>query len=104
MIISAGWTMSALEIEQTLLAHPAVAEAAVVGVPDPLRGQVPKAPIVPHPDHPLVVEDIQAFVKARLSHREYPRHIAVVADLPRTPAGKTDRRALRERERGAAPS
>src|SRR5262245_32672025 len=58
VIISAGWTMSALEIEQTLLTHPAVAEAAVVGVPDALRGHVPKAFIVPRAGHAARVEDL----------------------------------------------
>ena len=99
VIISAGWTMSALEIEQTLLAHPGVAEAAVVGVPDALRGQVPKAFIVPRPGQAPSVEDLQAFVKARLSQHEYPRRIAFVEALPRTPAGKTDRKTLRDRAR-----
>ena len=98
VIISAGWTMSALEIEQTLLAHPAVVEAAVVGVPDPLRGQVAKAFIVARETAPGTAEDIQAFMKARLSQHEYPRRIAFVAELPKTPAGKVNRKALRERD------
>jgi len=103
VIISAGWTMSALEIEQALLAHPAVAEAAVVPVADPLRGQVAQAFIVARDGRAAVVEDIQAFVKARLSQHEYPRRIELVAALPRTPAGKTDRRALRDRAREESP-
>jgi len=97
VIISAGWTMSALEIEQTLLAHPAVAEAAVIAVPDALRGHVPKAFIVARAGRAARVEDLQEWVKTRLSQHEYPRHVAFVDALPRTPAGKVNRKALRDR-------
>ena len=94
VIISAGWTMSAVEIENTLLKHPKVMEAAVIGVPDPVRGQIPKAYIVAR-DGNAVAEDIQSFMKAQLSKHEYPRSIEFVSELPKTPAGKLNRRALR---------
>ena len=97
VIISAGWTMSAVEIENTLLKHPAVAEAAVVGVPDALRGQVAKAFVVARNAGDGVAQDIQAFMKAQLSQHEYPRHIEFVGELPKTPAGKINRKALRDR-------
>jgi acetyl-CoA synthetase len=99
VIISAGWTMSATEIENALLRHPAVREAAAIGVPDAQRGQVVKAFIVtsqPHSD--ALVTDLQDFVRARLSQHEYPRIVAFVAELPKTPAGKVNRKALRESE------
>jgi acetyl-CoA synthetase len=105
VIISAGWTMSAVEIEDTLLRHPAVHAAAVIGVPDGLRGLVVKAFVVPVPGHPTdaaTVTDIQNFVRNRLSQHEYPRLIAFVADLPLTPAGKINRKALRDQEAAAA--
>lgn len=95
VIISAGWTMSAIEIEQTLLTHPAVLEAAVVGVPDSLRGQVVKAYIVTKNPTADTSAAIQAFMKAQLSQHEYPRQIEFVAALPKTPAGKINRNALR---------
>ena len=101
VIISAGWTMSAVEIEDVLLKHPAVSAAAAIGVPDTLRGQVVKAFIVPaigQPTDNSVVADIQDFVRTRLSQHEFPRQITFVADLPRTPAGKINRKALRDRE------
>ena len=98
VIISAGWTMSALEIEQALLAHPDVREAAVIGVADPLRGQIPKACVVAPGAGPGFVRELQDFVKARLSQHEYPRAIDIVEELPKTPAGKIDRKTLRERE------
>jgi acetyl-CoA synthetase len=101
VIISAGWTMSAVEIEDAMLGHPAVAAAAVIGVADALRGLVVKAFVVPAAEVAIdneLVADIQRFVRERLSQHEYPRIVSFVPDLPRTPAGKINRRALRERE------
>jgi acetyl-CoA synthetase len=96
VIISAGWTLSALEIEQALLAHPDVREAAVMGVPDATRGQVPRAYVVSGRRDPGFAREIQEFVKARLGLHEYPRQVELVEALPRTPAGKVDRKAVRE--------
>lgn len=101
VIISAGWTMSAVEIEDVLLRHPAVSAAAVIAVPDPVRGQVVKAFLVSAPGHATdeaTVADIQAFVRAKLSQHEFPRQVAFVAALPLTPAGKINRKALRDQE------
>jgi acetyl-CoA synthetase len=97
VIISAGWTMSSVEIEQTLLTHPLVVEAAVVGVPDALRGQVVKAYIVTPTPTADTRAHIQAFMKAQLSQHEYPRQIEFLTELPKTPAGKINRQALRDR-------
>jgi acetyl-CoA synthetase len=97
VIISAGWTMSAVEIEDTLLKHPDVRETAVVGVADARRGLVPKAFVVSDRGGEEFARELQEFVKARLSRHEYPRVVAFVAALPKTPAGKVDRRTLRER-------
>jgi acetyl-CoA synthetase len=99
VIISAGWTLSALEIERALLAHPDVKEAAVVGVADERRGQVPQAWIVARRRDPALAADLQAHVRARLGAHEFPRVVAFVDALPRTPAGKIDRGALRARGR-----
>ena len=97
VIISAGWTMSAREIEDALLTHPDVVEAAVVGVPDPLRGQIPKAYVVARREGSAFDAELMAHVQARLSRHEYPRAIEVVDGLPKTPAGKINRKALRDR-------
>ncbi len=103
VIISAGWTMSAVEIENTLLKHPDVKEAAVIGVPDDTRGQVAKAFIVtdrsPSEEY---VDELKNFTRGRLSQHEFPRHIAFVEELPKTPAGKVHRKILRDREAAAA--
>jgi acetyl-CoA synthetase len=95
--------MSAVEIENTLLKHPDVKETAVVGVPDATRGQVAKAFIVS--DRPAsndYVDELKKFTRERLSQHEFPRHIAFVRELPKTPAGKVNRKALREREAAGA--
>jgi len=102
VIISAGWTMSAVEIEDAILMHPDVQEAAAIGVPDALRGQVVKAFVVAtRPGGEALVTEIQELVRKRLSAHEYPRHVAFVSELPKTPAGKILRKALRERESAA---
>lgn len=98
VIISAGWTMSAVEIENALLRHPDILEAAVIGVPDAVRGQVPKAFLVRRESGGSTVAEIQQFLKTQLSQHEYPRHIEYVTELPKTPAGKINRKVLRDRE------
>jgi acetyl-CoA synthetase len=102
VIISAGWTMSAVEIENTLLKHPDVREVAIVGVPDATRGQVAKAFVVTgRSPSDEFVDELKTFTRERLSQHEFPRHIAFVSELPKTPAGKVHRKILREREAAA---
>ncbi|MGR8921071.1 MAG: acyl-CoA synthetase [Gammaproteobacteria bacterium] len=103
VIISAGWTMSAVEIENTLLGHPAIAEAAVIGVPDAVRGQIPRAYVVRLPGEGVDADALKAYMQAALSRHEYPREIAFVDALPKTPAGKINRKALRDAAAVAAP-
>jgi len=99
VIISAGWTMSAVEIEDVLLEHPDVRDAAVIGVADALRGHVVKAFIVSaRRGDDDFARELQDFTRTRLSQHEYPRHVAFVPALPKTPAGKVNRKALREHE------
>jgi acetyl-CoA synthetase len=97
VIISAGWTMSAVEIEDAILKHPDALEAAAIGVPDSLRGQAVKAFVVSqrHGDETFI-QELQDLVRTRLSQHEYPRHIVFVSELPKTPAGKIHRKKLRE--------
>lgn len=100
LITSAGYRIGPGEIEDCLCKHPAVAMAAVVGVPDPLRTELVKAWIVLRPDmeasHTLV-RDIQDFVRTRLAAHEYPRLIAFVDALPMTATGKIIHKDLRAR-------
>jgi len=95
VIISAGWTISPLEVERTLLAHPDIEQAAVVGVPDATRGKVVKAVLVSARRDAAFVDEVQDHVRTTLSQHEYPRVIELVDDLPRTVNGKIDRKALR---------
>jgi acetyl-CoA synthetase len=98
VIISAGWTISPLEVERALLAHPDVSEAAVIGIPDELRGQIVKAVVVAERDGEDFVSELQAQVRRELSPHEYPREIVFAESLPKTPNGKVDRRTLRREE------
>jgi acetyl-CoA synthetase len=100
VITSSGYRIGPGEIEDCLVAHPAVALAAVIGKPDALRTEIVKAFIVPKPGFApsdALAADIQAFVRERLSAHEYPREIAFRLDLPLTTTGKVIRRALRDK-------
>jgi acetyl-CoA synthetase len=100
VISSAGYRIGPSEIEDCLLRHPAVAIAAAIGKPDPVRTEIVKAFIVLRPGHApsdALAKDIQLFVRTRLAAHEYPREVAFVDDLPLTTTGKVIRRLLRER-------
>jgi acetyl-CoA synthetase len=100
VIISQGYTIGPMEIEEALKKHPAVIEIAVVGSPDRERGEVVKAFIkTDRSPSEQLKKDIQEFVKANLSKHEYPREIEFLEELPKTPDGKVKRKELRERER-----
>jgi acetyl-CoA synthetase len=99
VIISAGWTMSAVEIENTMLNHPNVRECAVIGVPDEQRGQVVKAFVISDREGgDAFTRELQDFTRNRLAQHEFPRIVAFVGELPKTPAGKVNRKVLRDRE------
>ncbi len=100
MIVSAGYNIAGPEVEAALLAHPTIAEAGVVGQPDPERGMIVKAYVVVKPEvtvTPALTVELQAFVKSEIAPYKYPRDIAFVPSLPRTETGKLQRFALRER-------
>lgn len=100
VIISQGYTIGPIEIEEALKKHPAVIEVAVVGSPDKERGEVVKALIKTNQDpSEQLKEEIQEFVRANLSKHEYPREIEFLEELPKTPDGKIKRKELKERER-----
>lgn len=105
VIISAGWTIGAVEVEDAILKHPDVREAAAIGVPDALRGQVVKAFVVSdRAGGEAFAHEIQEAVRTRLSQHEYPRQVVFVPELPKTPAGKIHRRKLREQELTGTPA
>jgi acetyl-CoA synthetase len=99
VINSAGYRIGPGEIESSLGAHPSVSMAAVIGVPDERRGQVPKAFVVLRSGvvgDEALVDELRAHVRARLASHEVPRQIVFLDDLPKTTTGKIMRRALRE--------
>jgi acetyl-CoA synthetase len=103
VITSAGYRIGPGEIEDCLMTHPAVALAAAIGVPDPLRTQAIKACIVLIEGTAAsddLKREIQAHVKTRLAAHEYPRIVEFVDDLPMTTTGKIMRRVLRDRHAG----
>jgi 2-aminobenzoate-CoA ligase len=100
VIVSAGYNISGLEVESMLLQHEAVAECAVVGMPDEERGQVVSAFVVLKPDlvaGPQLAKTLQDFVKSSIAPYKYPRRLEFVASLPRSESGKLQRFQLRER-------
>ena len=102
IIISAGYRIGPSEIEDCLATHPAVALAAAVGKPDPLRTEIVKAFVVLKPGFAAsdaLAAEIRLFVRARLSAAEYPREIAFVDEIPLTTTGKVIRRVFRDRVR-----
>lgn len=94
MIISGGVNVYPAEIEGELLLHPAVRDAAVVGLPDPTWGEVGVAFIVPG-DHPPTPEDLAAFLGERLAKYKIPKQFVFLDALPRTPYGKVVKGELR---------
>ena len=103
IISSAGYRIGPSEVENVLLDHPAVAECAVIGKPDPARGEIVKAYIVLRDQHSgtdHLTEALKEHCKQLTAPYKYPREIAFVDSLPKTMTGKIRRSELRERERG----
>ncbi len=102
LINTAGYRVGPAEVEECLARHPAVGLCAVIGVPDPVRGEVIKAFVVPRPGHVAdgaLAEALKRFVRERLSAHAYPRLVEFVDSLPLTATGKIRRSELRARER-----
>jgi len=97
VIISSGWTISPTEVENTLLRHPEIEEAAVIGIPDKDRGQLVKAVLKVRRKRPGLEQEIKDYVKERLSKHEYPRIIEFMDDLPKTPKGNIKKQELIEK-------
>lgn len=102
MIIASGYKVWPREVEDVLYQHPAVREAAVVGVPDPYRGETVKAFVALKAgwEGRVMPEELIDFCRERLAAYKYPRQVEVVAEVPKTPTGKFLRRVLRERGPG----
>ena len=99
MIIRGGYNVYPREIEEVLYEHPAVSEAAVVGVPDDSMGEEVGAAIVLKQGEDASAEDIRAFVKERVANYKYPRKIWFPDELPKGPTGKILKREIKSPER-----
>ena len=97
MIISGGENIYPAEVENALFAHPEVADAAVIGVPDEKWGECVKAIIVPVPGTNPNPEDIITFTKDLIAGYKCPKSVDFVETLPRNPSGKVLRKDLREK-------
>ena len=94
LIIRGGYNVYPREVEEVLYAHPAVAEAAVVGVPDERLGEEVKAFVAPKPGATVVEEEIVEYVKARVAAYKYPRIVEIRDELPIGPTGKILKKEL----------
>ncbi len=94
IIIISGENVAPAEIEDVISHHPAVFEVAVVGVPDRLRGEVPKAYVVAHDNFGLSEEELREYCHQRLPHYKVPRYFEFCKELPHGPTGKILKRAL----------
>jgi acetyl-CoA synthetase len=99
VIISSGYRIGPVEVEDTIIKHEAVVEAGVIGVPDEMRGEIVKAFVALRPGYEpgeALKKELQNFVKLRLAKHEYPREIEFISEIPKTTTGKIRRKDLRE--------
>ncbi|MET3288723.1 UNVERIFIED_CONTAM: acyl-CoA synthetase (AMP-forming)/AMP-acid ligase II [Brevibacillus sp. OAP136] len=96
MIISGGENIYSVEVEQVLYSHPAVLEAAIIGVPDPVWGETVAAIIVPKPETTIDLSELQAFCRTYLAGYKIPRVLHMVKQLPRNASGKILKYKLRD--------
>jgi long-chain acyl-CoA synthetase len=94
MIVASGFKVWPREVEEVLYLHPAVREAAVIGIADPYRGETIKAVVSLKPGQQATVNEIKAFARERMAAYKYPRVVEIVEDLPKTTSGKIMRRLL----------
>jgi acyl-coenzyme A synthetase/AMP-(fatty) acid ligase len=105
VITSSAYRIGPFEVESVLIEHPAVTEAAVIGKPDKLRGEIVKAFVIlanGFDGSEELKRQLQEYVQSRTAPYKYPREIEFVAELPRTASGKIRRVELRAREKKAS--
>jgi fatty-acyl-CoA synthase len=97
IIVSGGENVASLEVEKTLLAHPAVSEAAVIPVPDEKWGEAPKALVVLKLGAQITAAELIKFCRSRLAHYKCPHTVDFLESLPKTGTGKLLKRELRQK-------
>src|SRR5262245_9150473 len=102
VIISGGENISSVEVEGVLLRHPAVHEAAVVGLPDAKWGEAPHAVVVLKPGATVPADELRTFTRERLAHFKTPHSFTFVTELPKTATGKIQKFVLRGRRAAIA--
>jgi len=103
MIVASGFKVWPREVEEVLYLHPAVREAAVIGVPDPYRGETIKAVISVKPGMQVTEQEIKSFARERMAAYKYPRFVEIIDELPKTTSGKIMRRLLQTATRPVTP-
>jgi fatty-acyl-CoA synthase len=98
IVISGGENISTVEVEQALMSHPAVLEAAVIGVPDDKWGERPKAYVVLRAGQSATQEELIEYVRTKIARFKAPRAIDIVVELPKTSTGKIQKFVLRQPE------
>jgi long-chain acyl-CoA synthetase len=98
MIVTGGYNVYPREVEELLFEHEAVADAAVVGIPDERRGETVKAFVVPKPGADVTPEDIKEYCLENMAEYKHPREVEFVEELPRTTTGKVQKFELRGEE------
>jgi fatty-acyl-CoA synthase len=98
IVISGGENISTIEVEQALMSHPCVLEAAVVGVPDDKWGERPKAYVVLRSGTGASPADLVAHMRTKIAGYKVPRDIDITVELPKTSTGKIQKNVLREAE------
>ncbi len=97
MIVSGGENIYPREVEELLLRHPAIADVAVVGIPDPTWGETVKAFVVPKQGEKITEKDVIVFCRQHLASYKKPTQVAFISSVPRNPSGKVLKRLLRSR-------
>ncbi|MET9019203.1 long-chain fatty acid--CoA ligase [Actinopolymorpha sp. NPDC004070] len=97
LVKSGGEWISSVELENAIMAHPAVLEAAVIAVPDEWWGERPLACVVRADEHALTADDLRAFLSSRVAHWWIPERVEFIDEVPKTSVGKFSKKTLRER-------
>lgn len=95
MILRGGFNIYPKELEEVLYSHPKIAEAAVIGIPDPAKGEEVKAFVSLKPNEFITIEELREFCKTRIANYKCPAHIEILPELPKGSTGKISKKLLK---------